>query len=116
MTRLDQERLAEIASLEAFRPGFRDRLISLFQAAVEQHLPLCVGEVATSPTQRQHAAHALKGAAFGIGANHLGALAQQLEQIAKSPAPEWPDPSALELAASDAMAALRAWSAASSAC
>jgi len=112
---LDPERLAEIASLEAFRPGFRDRLIGLFQAAVEQQLPRCVGEIEATPAQIQHAAHALKGAAFGIGATHLAALAQQLEQIAKSSPAEWPESTALRQAASEAVAALRAWSATSAA-
>ena len=111
---LDPDRLAEIASLEAFRPGFRDRLIALFQAAVEQQLPLCVGEIETTAAQRKQAAHALKGAASGIGATHLAALAQQLEHLAKSSAAAWPEPSALKLAASEAMLALREWSAASS--
>jgi len=111
---LERERLAEIASLDAFRPGFRDRLIGLFQAAVEQHLPLCVGDVETSAVQRQQAAHSLKGAAAGIGAVQLAALAHQLEQIAKTSAPTWPNPSALTLAAAEVTAALRAWSAANS--
>ncbi|MGQ0801897.1 MAG: Hpt domain-containing protein [Pseudomarimonas sp.] len=107
---LDHDRLAEIASLEAFRPGFRDRLIGLFEAAVHQQLPVCVGDVEASASERQHAAHALKGAASGIGALHLAALAQQLEQIARTPAADWPDPTALKQAATDATMALRAWS------
>ncbi len=107
---LDHERLAEIASLDAFRPGFLDRLIDLFEATVQQQLPVCVGEVEASPLQRQHAAHALKGAAAGIGALQLAALAQQLEQKAKASVIDWPDPQALKQAATAARAALRAWS------
>jgi HPt (histidine-containing phosphotransfer) domain-containing protein len=111
-THLAADRLADIVGLEAFRPGFRQRLINLFRAAVEQQLPTCLGEGEAAPQQRQRAAHALKGAAGGIGAVRLQALAQALEQTCGECVPDASAAQALRNEAAEALRLLDAWSAA----
>jgi HPt (histidine-containing phosphotransfer) domain-containing protein len=109
---LAADRLADILGLDAFRPGFRQRLINLFRDAVEQQLPICLGDGGAAPQQRQRAAHALKGAAGGIGAIRLQALAQTLEQTCAESVPDASEAQALRAEAAEALRLLDAWSAA----
>ncbi len=108
---LAQDRLAEIASLEAFRPGFRDRLIGLFRAALDEHLPTCLDHSGTSRLHKQYAAHALKGAAAGIGALRLQQLALGYEQAAAGGGTGIPDAAPLQIEAAAVLALLEQWAA-----
>ena len=109
--RLAAERLAEIAGLEQFRPGFRNRIIGLFRVAVSEHLPHCLGEQACEIDQRLHAAHSLKGAAHGIGAARLAALAYAVEQAATADTAEWTNAEPIREEAALALQLLGDWAA-----
>lgn len=107
--RLDPQRLAEIAGLEAFRPGLCDRLIGLFEATAAPLLPNCAGEGDVSESQRRAAAHALKGAAMSIGAAHLGRMAQRIEQAGNRSAEPLPDGASLRAELAATLEELGAW-------
>ncbi len=107
--RLGRERLAEIDQLEAFRPGFRERLIGLFADAVSQQMPVFENPASTADQVRR-AAHAVKGAAAGIGAQRLEALAHTLEQDAKQSIPLANREAELQVEMQAVLAALAAWS------
>jgi len=106
--RLATARLAEIASLEQFRPGFRERLLGLFREAMAQHLPTCLDPASVELEVRRQSAHALKGAAVGIGAMRLGALAYALELAAGEPG-NWPAAATFRAEAEQTMDLLDAW-------
>ncbi len=106
---LAEERLAEIASLEAFRPGFRDRLIALFRGAVGEQLPRCLQLDIGGTEERRGAAHALKGSAASIGALRLAAVAESLEQSAHDPEACARLSGSLRAEADVALAELHAW-------
>lgn len=107
--RLDAQRLAEIASLEAFRPGLRDRLVELFAATAEPLLAGCAGEGAIADPQRRAAAHTLKGAAMSIGAVRLGEMAQRIERAGDDSPEPLADGAALRAELAATLEALDAW-------
>lgn len=107
--RLDPQRLAEIASLETFKPGLCERLISLFEATAAPLLPTCAGEGEVTDAQQRAAAHALKGAAMSIGAARLGQMAQRIEQAGDGSAAPLPDGAELRAELAATLDALAAW-------
>jgi HPt (histidine-containing phosphotransfer) domain-containing protein len=54
-------------------------LLALFRVHARVQLDLL--SIATLPTDFRHAAHTLKGAALGIGANAIAATTRQLEKL-----------------------------------
>jgi len=107
--RLDPQRLAEIAGLEALRPGLCERLIGLFEATAAPLLPSCAGEQDVSESQRRAAAHTLKGAAMSIGATRLGQMAQRIEQAGDESAEPLPDGVSLRAELAATLEELGAW-------
>jgi HPt (histidine-containing phosphotransfer) domain-containing protein len=110
--RLDREQLEQIDQLEAFRPGFRRSLRSMFERNAKQQVDACTEAAAGTELEvLRKAAHALTGTASSIGAARLSALsariAKQAEEGDAAGAQATVHLLAPELAAT--LAALQAW-------
>ena len=82
--RLDREQLEQIDQLEAFRPGFRRSLRSMFERNAKQQVDACAEAAAGTELELlRKAAHALKGTASSVGAARLSALSARIEQQAE---------------------------------
>jgi HPt (histidine-containing phosphotransfer) domain-containing protein len=82
--RLDREQLEQIDQLEAFRPGFRRSLRSMFERNARQQVNACAEAAAGTELEvLRKAAHALKGTASSVGAARLSALSARIEQQAE---------------------------------
>lgn len=78
--RLDREQLEQIDQLEAFRPGFRRSLRSMFERNARQQVDACAEAAAGTELEvLRKAAHALKGTASSVGASRLSALSARIE-------------------------------------
>lgn len=82
--RLDREQLEQIDQLEAFRPGFRSSLRTMFERNAKQQVAACTdAATGTELEVLRKAAHALKGTASSVGAARLSALSAHIEHLAE---------------------------------
>jgi HPt (histidine-containing phosphotransfer) domain-containing protein len=83
--RLDPARLAEIDELERFQRGARAEVVRLFIDSLGRDLSRAGDALAAADAELlRQTLHSIKGCAAGIGAEHLAAIASQLETRARS--------------------------------
>lgn len=81
---LDIEHLAEIESLESFRPGLREQMLTLFTGSARSSVSTCDSAWKSEDNNGlAMAAHRLKGSAASLGATRLRDLAARLESDAQ---------------------------------
>ena len=110
--RLDREQLEQIDQLDAFRPGFRRSLRSMFERNAKQQVDACAEAAAGTELEvLRKAAHALKGTASSVGASRLSALSARIEQRAEDGDAAGAQATVLMLAPelAETLVALKAW-------